>query len=366
MKKIVQKFIAVFLISLLITSCSKKEAIDDNTQQIGFREDTSWKTYPIDTSDASVGGLQKIASVTTSYTSVPEINVYTPIPSTSVTAGGVIYYGGPFVMAVTSSNGNNVTVSVKRTDNQTFLKGSVLTIKNSSVSGNPAATVNSATAATVILPSTVSSYSFTLNQSYTWDVNGSGSSNPSNAISYLATWKNAANGLSFYTKPINVIAVPNGWGTSLGSFNNVSVYCNGVGGFSSTNLMVDQWGQKFQCVHYIQRYYSSVYQKNIGSGYAGDYWTNYTAHSLTRRILNGSGVPQMGDIICFSSSSGSNHVAIVAGVVSNTYLRCFQENVGTGITNAYRDFSFTKNIQGNYIVTASPLGSQWSVLGWVR
>jgi hypothetical protein len=251
---------------------------------------------------------------------------------------------------------------MKRTDGLNFPSGSVLKIKSGSAGGT---ILNSVTATSASATITIS-----INETNTWNVNGTGTSNTNNYKNYVATWLNPASGLNFYTLPIMSIAVPTGWGINLTSYNGIPAYSNGWGGFSATDYLLDSYGQKYQCVHYVKRYYSVVKGRNIGNGNANVYWDSYSSHNLTQRINNGYGIPQAGDIICFTSSSG-NHVGIVAGVVSNR-LRVFEENVGHDYNSStgtyctgYQDFVFTSSASG-YNVSASMLGSSWTTLGWVR
>jgi hypothetical protein len=259
---------------------------------------------------------------------------------------------------------------MKRTDGYSFPVNSVIKIKLNNAGGT---VINSKTLTTASTTCTLS-----ITESKTWNISGGSSSNPNNTDNYVATWYNPASGYTFYTQAIKIVAVPTGWGTNLANLQGVSIYSNGWGGFSSTNYLKDAScnnSQKYQCVHFIQKYYLTIKGKNIGNANAGDYWNYYTSHSLTQRINNGAGIPQQGDIICFISSTNGYHVGIVNGVSSPGHLRVFQENVGQTLVNSnychpYADFSFTSSGSG-YNVNANLLNptsgtTTWTTLGWVR
>lgn len=357
--------LAVTFLSLFVmfgfVACSKKDSqviVPDLNSQ---NHDTLWKTYPLDTVPDGLNEARVSSYPTTSYVSVPGIADYQTSPGTSVSYGGITYYGGPFLSAVSTVNGSSVVFSMKRTDGLSFPSGSVIRIKLSNAGGSIVGTKT--------LTASANTISISISESTTWNVNGGNTTNSNNSRTYVATWFNPASGYNFYTKSIRIVAVPTGWGAYLASYNGVNVYSNGWGGFSATNYLTDTWGQKYQCVHYIKRYYKVVKNKAIGPGNANVYWQNYTSVGLTQRVNNGNGIPKAGDIICFKSTTGSYHVGIVGGVVSGK-LRVFQENVGQTLNSGnycsgYKDFSFTSSSTG-YNVSASMLGSSWITLGWVR
>lgn len=355
---------------VIAAGCTKNE-LDEVPQQMEGMEDQSWRRYPLDTIPAlDDDGSERAAYPTTSYVSVPEkypaTGCYQSSPTSSVTYSGVTYYGGPFQSCTYAISGSTVTFKLKRTDGLSFASNSVVKIKLSTAGGS--------TLATATLTSSATTYNLTITESTTWNVGGAGTqSNSSNSRTYVATWYNPASGLTFYTRPIRIVAVPTGWGASLQSLNGVVVKSNGYGGFSSTDYLLDAaiYGssQKYQCVNYIQRYYKDIYNRTIGNANGGHYWTNYLSHNLTQRINNGAGIPQQGDIICFTKPGSVGHVGIVAGVYSGK-LRVFQENVGQTDNNGqfcsgYKDFTFTTN-GSTYNVDASSGLTGYTTLGWVR
>ncbi len=354
---------------VIAAGCTKNE-LEEVPQQVEGTDDESWMRYPLDTIPALDGdGSGRAAYPTTSYVSVPEkhpaTGCYQSSPASSVTYSGVAYYGGPFQSCTYSISGATVTFKLKRTDGLSFPVNSVVRIKQTNAGGT--------TLATATLTSVASTYNLSITESTTWNVGGTGTtSNSSNSRTYVATWYNPVSGLTFYTRAIRIVAVPTGYGASLPSFNGVPVNSNGWGGFASTNYLLDAAdnnSQKYQCVHYVQKYYRIAKNRNIGNTNAGVYWTNYLSQNLTQRVNNGAGIPQQGDIICFSKPGSVGHVGIVAGVYSGK-LRVFQENVGQTDNNGqfcsgYKDFNFTNN-GSTYNVSASMLGSTWTTLGWVR
>lgn len=350
-------------IIIFISSCSKRDSQVYSSEINNEIQDTLWKTYPLDTIPDGLETARTTAYPTSSYVSVPGIGEYQSAPGSSVSYNGTTYYKGPFLSAVGSVNGSSISFIMKRTDGLSFPSGSVLRVKLTNAGGTVVGTRTLTSSATTV--------SISISEATTWNLNGGSSTNSNNSKNYVATWYNPASGYNFYTKPIRIVAVPMGWGTYLASFNGVNVYSNGWGGFSATDYLTDTWGQKYQCVHYIKRYYKVVKNKTIGPGNAIVYWQNYNSVGLSQRVNNGAGIPRAGDIICFKSTSGSYHVGIVGGVVSGK-LRVYQENVGQSYSSAtgtycsgYKDFSFTSNSSG-YTVSASMLGSSWTTLGWVR
>jgi len=362
-----KKLVFLFALVLAISACNMHEIDEIVSEQQKISDvDPTWLRYPLDTVPAEIDPLLKSASFpTTAYFCVPDKNVYQTSPSSSVTYSDVKYYGGPFVSTTSSISGSTITFTIKRTDGLNFPKGSILKIKLTNAGG---ATIISKT-----LTSASTNCILNLIETKTWNVFGTGTTNTNNSALYVATWFNPTSGLTFYTKSIRIVAVPSGWGVNLGSLNNVSIYSNGWGGFSATDYLRDvsyNNSQKFQCVHFIQKYYQIVYNKNIGNTNAIDYWNNYTSHKLTSQVINGSGIPKQGDIICFKSTKGSYHVGIVNGVSGTGKIRIFQENVGQTYVNgnycsAFKDFNFTTTSKG-YDISASALGTSWTTLGWVR
>ncbi|HRH03420.1 MAG TPA: CHAP domain-containing protein [Bacteroidia bacterium] len=371
MRKFHKISLALATVSVIIffVGCKKDgiETSNNESQNNSSFDDQTWRSYPLDTTPgfAADDASRILSYPATSYVSVPNNNVFQASPASSVAYGGVTYYGGPFQASTYSVSGNIITFQMKRTDGFTFPVGSVLKIKLTNAGG----TVMN----TITLTAAASSYNLHAIESNTWNLSGGSSSNPNNTSSYVLTWYNPSSGLTFYTLPIKIVAVPTGWGTNLSSFG-VPIYSNGWGGFLSTNNLKDvsyNNSQMYQCVHYIQKYYLAIKSKNIGNANAGDYWNSNTSHSLTQKVLNGNGVPQQGDIVCFyNTNSGSYHVGIAGGVNVSGFLRVFQENVGQTLVNGnycsgYKDMAYANNGSG-YNVSAATLGSNWVTLGWVR
>jgi hypothetical protein len=163
----------------------------------------------------------------------------------------------------------------------------------------------------------------------------------------------------------------------LSHLQGVPVYSNGWGGFGGTDFLLDASysnAHKYQCVHFISRYYQTIKGRNIGSADAGEYWDHYNYHNLTQRINNGAGVPVQGDIVCFTNQKyGSRHVGIFNGISGTGVVRIFEENVGSRLrteTNnyctPYQDMAYTKSSAGGYIINAALLGDGWVTNGWVR
>jgi len=375
MKKIL---LSATCLLLLIASCKKDDlkvsapaaAQGDNIV------DQTWLRYPIDTIPAI--GLQVPGKVLetvlphpeTSLVPVPDVNVYQPAPLVAVKYNNVTYFGGPFQSAVNYTSGSSVMFQVKRTDGLKFPINSVIKITANNAGGTLLATGK-------ITNSTSTVFSISVADNNKWNLNNTTETNHANTNDFVLTWYNPVSGYTFYTNPIKVVAVPIGWGVNLGNLKGVPVFSNGWGGFAATDYLLDATynnAHKYQCVHFIQRYYQTIKGRNIGDANAGDYWDKYTAHKLTQRINNGAGVPAQDDIVCFTNqTNGARHVGIVNGVSGTGLIRIFEENIGNHLrteTNnycaAYQDFSYTKSSNGNYNINASVLGTGWVTNGWVR
>jgi hypothetical protein len=375
MKKILFSTICLLL---LVTSC-RKDNLKVSAPVVAQTDDIvdqTWLRYPIDTIPAIAPQwagkvLESVLShPETSLVPVPDVNVYQAAPTTAVKYNNVSYYGGPFQSTVSYTSGSSVTFLVKRTDGLKFPINSVINITTTNAGGIVLASgkITNGT-------STVVSVSVADNNK--WNVNNTTETNHANTNDFVLTWYNPVSGYTFYTNPIKIVAVPVGWGVNLGNLQGVPVFSNGWGGFAGTDYLWDAAynnAHKYQCVHFIQRYYQTIKGRNIGNADAGEYWDRYTTHKLTQRINNGGGVPVQGDIICFTNqTSGARHVGIVNGVSATGLIRIFEENIGTHLrteTNnycaAYQDFSYTKNASGGYVINAAVLGTGWVTNGWVR
>jgi hypothetical protein len=360
--------VVIIFASAMLSGCEKELPNPSNNppSSIAVR-DTSWRSYPLDTIPAEVN--ENVPHILTfpssSYVSVPGNNVYQSSPTSSVYFSPTTYYGGPFQFCTYSVGTNSVTFQLKRTDGYTFPVNSVLRIKLNNAGGQ---IVN-----TVVVTSAFVSCTITIPETNTWNVGGGNQSNSLNTDTYVATWYNPVSGYNFYCQPIKIVAVPTGWGTYLGYFG-VPIYSNGWGGFLGTDYLRDAScnnSQTYQCVHFIQKYYLTVKNRNIGNAGAADYWINNSSHSLPSKVTNGNGIPQPNDVICFyNNSSGSYHVGIVASVGAT--IRVFHENVGqtynssTGTyCSSFKDMPFTNTGTG-YNISATLLGANWITLGWVR
>ena len=212
--------------------------------------------------------------------------------------------------------------------------------------------------ATGTLNTAASTVRITIPESFTHGSSG-------NFKNYTVTWKNPASGYTFYTRYICVVAVPTGWGNYLTSLDNVELNSNGSGGFAGTDSLKDNYGQMFQCVHWVKKYYKIVKGKTIGNGNADIYWTNPSSIGLPVKVANGTGIPKHGDIIyLYNPSSGHYHVGIIDGERVAGKIRVFQENVGQPGCVGIADFPFTKTATTYTIGSGSPSG--YVVKGWVR
>lgn len=373
-----KKFIYTAIFTVLVLTSCKKDEVNTNAPLVVKNieaVDPTWLRYPSDTIPPnSIDQSGKVLDAdapppATTFVSLPDLNSFQAAPTSSIKINNFTYYGGPFQSAATSFSGSTVTFTVKRTDGLKFPVNSVIKIKAATAGGTELKSYNITTA-------NLTSVSISVNDANTWNIGSTKASNSHNYDNYVLTWFNPASGNTFFTQPIKIVAVPLGWGVDIGNLHGVSVYSNGYGGFSATDFLLDvaayNYSQKYQCVHFIQRYYVLHYGKNIGGGYAGDYWTNYTAHKFTQRVNNGEGTPQEGDVICFYKTAAESHVGIVNGFTPDGHLRVFEENIGyhprapnNNYCVAFQDFNYTKTAKG-YLIKTDVLGDNWVTKGWVR
>lgn len=164
-------------------------------------------------------------------------------------------------------------------------------------------------------------------------------------------------------------ASQSGCGSKVGSYNSIdafsnhsvsskdccsaTVYCKNYNGSCCT-------GYKWQCVEYVDRYYSVKFGKCIGGGNANTYYSNYKSKGLHRAANGGTDKPQTGNILC-SAGGGAGHVAIVREVGSN-YVKVIEQNWYNGSDDNSMKLNMTvKN--GKY--TVSGFSSGYSIQGWL-
>lgn len=160
------------------------------------------------------------------------------------------------------------------------------------------------------------------------------------------------------------------YGTALGSYNNITNYSNGNGGYVSNEYNYvngTNTGMKWQCVEFVNRYYLVYYNQNIriAGQNAVDYYPNAGNRGLISYPNGGTTSPALGDLLCFSGGNPNyGHVAIVREIGSN-YLKVIQQNVSQSSSDANYTVNMTVS-SGHYTVSGSTIGSGYVCQGWLR
>lgn len=124
------------------------------------------------------------------------------------------------------------------------------------------------------------------------------------------------------------------------SLNGVPVYHNGVVFWQSHGRHYAKngyyYGQKWQCVEFVKRYYYDHYQHAMPNvwGHAKDFYVNTLAtntlntdRGLQQFANDGQYPPQTGDLLVWQSS-GYGHVAIISEVnAAAGYVEIVQQNI---------------------------------------
>jgi surface antigen len=155
-------------------------------------------------------------------------------------------------------------------------------------------------------------------------------------------------------------------GNEIDSYKNVYVYYNGIVYFNSYGKNYSQegyyFGQKWQCVEFIKRFYFIVkhHQMPDGYGHAKDFYdenTNQGKLNIKRNLLqfkNGENVgPKPDDIVVFTDTK-YGHVAIVTEVDEN-HIVIIQQNIWG---KPREQLSLTKN-EGKFLVGAKRKPTCW-------
>lgn len=157
-------------------------------------------------------------------------------------------------------------------------------------------------------------------------------------------------------------------GTEIDSYKGVPAYYNGTLYTKShgANYSKDKYyfGQKWQCVEYVKRFYYVVKNHRMPDGYgnAKDFFEPGIMQSdmnkkrgLLQYINGGNMKPAPDDLLVFTDTE-FGHVGIITKVGKN-YIEIIQQNV-YGKTRAKYSL---KNINGNYFI-----GEKRKPAGWLR
>ena len=164
--------------------------------------------------------------------------------------------------------------------------------------------------------------------------------------------------------------------TLLGNFKGVEVYSNGSHTFNDnpnnwqSNFFDESvTGLRWECTEFVHRYYLQIYGVNLSfSGDASGYYDYYSSASHDGIIAysnNGTGLPQVGDILISEGTPNTKydtgHVAIVSGVTS-TMVTIVQQNW----------WEDKQDVTGGYVpINGNKLGifnggTYYPVIGWLR
>ena len=157
-------------------------------------------------------------------------------------------------------------------------------------------------------------------------------------------------------------------GTALDSLNGVPVYYNGLDytlGYGK-HFAKDRYyyGQKWQCVEFVKRYYHDHYQHKMPNvyGHAKDFFSPQISHGQLNpdrdlvQFYNGKETkPRIGDLVVFQNST-YGHVAIIAKV-ENSFVELIQQNI---LGKPRERLPFTQK-NNKYII-----GNSYQPVGWLR
>ncbi len=160
-------------------------------------------------------------------------------------------------------------------------------------------------------------------------------------------------------------------GDTIDSYNNVTVYYNGWDYVKSHGLNFSKdgycYGQKWQCVEFVIRYYDQVMHHRFPSnyGHARDFWNlgiNQGGLDSTRGLYqyynDDAEAPQVNDILVFPFSK-YGHVCIVTKIEHNQ-LEVIQQNIESKSRDIY-DITYSK---GHFHV--SNANGMNKPIGWLR
>lgn len=182
------------------------------------------------------------------------------------------------------------------------------------------------------------------------------------------------------------VTTPNYWGNKIGSFTyngvEVGAYSNGYIGYFYP--LHGTYGHQFQCVEYVNRFYSQALGfPNMGDPNTGlnvnanQYFSKAPSWGLTAYKNGGTTPPQMGDIICSNGNGAKDnvgHVAIVRQVLDDS-IRVIHQNwkniPSNDASNNYYNqecnyyrLGMKKSASGQY--TVSGFSSAYPVVGWLH
>jgi surface antigen len=150
---------------------------------------------------------------------------------------------------------------------------------------------------------------------------------------------------------VNVgMGAPGKWpyGTPLGSFMGVTAYSNK--GMAEVQLPGEEYGDPYECVEYVRRFYRQALFQGIPFGYNADqFFPNAAALGLDSFDNSTSAPPHAGDIICWSVGH-YGHVAIVETVINKPPDNSLNDTV----------YITQQNVQDNY------LSCHWPLLAEIR
>ena len=162
------------------------------------------------------------------------------------------------------------------------------------------------------------------------------------------------------------------WGTLLGAYNGVTLYSNGnwewhPGEYNEVNGF--RTGIKWQCVEFVNRYYTIVYKKNLYYtgiyGDAKDYFNKASSAELTAYPNSCPILPKVGDILCFDGYS-NGHVAIIREVAP-TEVHVIHQNWSNSHADNDKIISMN-NSNGIYSLTSlfDSNNHEYYIEGWLR
>jgi surface antigen len=151
------------------------------------------------------------------------------------------------------------------------------------------------------------------------------------------------------------------WNTQIGELNGIPAYSNRSTGYFSNDY--SEYGMKWQCVEYVNRYYALVlgHQNLKGKGHAKTYYSTAADKGLVAYPNGGSTRPAINDMLV-STGGRHGHVAIIREV-GDDYVDVIHQNWANDSSDNSKRLKMTVS---NDSYTVSDFSDKYPVRGWLR
>lgn len=321
---IVVSLMLLFFVGIVFSSCDKDDALNHpTTEQSDLNQSTSL--------------TMTRAPSTVTYYSTPGVGGFSPNSSSEVKLGNITkHHGGVIKAQVLKQNGNRFTIRISKQNGGRFTGDGLAYVSIGSVDAYPAG----------------HSQCFQGSSYVDVDVNVNFSQG---YVHLYPIFRSIQSKERYYAEPILVYTLPMHssnykFGNVLGTANGVKVVCN--------NSENEGKGDN-QCTNFCINYYNQVYGKKYVHFKRASYWYyDYKNFPDLERIENGTGIPRIGDILCFEGGpKGDGHVAIIMEVGYN-YIKLAHQNSGTG----WPAIGAQLSLNGKTVSNTGTL----TVKGWLR